>query len=221
MGHWFQRNPSWCTSYRIHCIAWILNFLRIPDSFREKTALKFWKPKKKQNRIRCVNDIECKDWQAGWRLCLFLGRPSGAVFSRIKLGLFFVLWVVSVNNFWYGNFQILNRLFIVNAGNGFKMLWKALGAFLDARTLAKIHVRILKTQLHFASQAARIKCLFQLQVLGYNYLSNLLEVIDQRCKSMQIFGIYINYCSESIVSFGYECFFHLLAPLKVFLFPLQ
>ncbi|XP_061981220.1 phosphatidylinositol/phosphatidylcholine transfer protein SFH11-like isoform X3 [Populus nigra] len=50
---------------------------------------------------------------------------------------------------------ILNRLFIVNAGNGFKMLWKALGAFLDARTLAKIHV------------------------LGYNYLSNLLEVIDQ------------------------------------------
>ncbi|KAI5594335.1 phosphatidylinositol/phosphatidylcholine transfer protein SFH11 isoform X3 [Populus trichocarpa] len=51
--------------------------------------------------------------------------------------------------------EILNRLFIVNAGNGFKMLWKALGAFLDARTLAKIHV------------------------LGYNYLSNLLEVIDQ------------------------------------------
>jgi hypothetical protein len=99
MGHWFQRNPSWCTSYRIHCIAWILNFLRIPDSFREKTALKFWKPKKKQNRIRCLNDIEYKDWQAGWRLCLFLGRPSGAVFSRIKLGLFFVLWVVSVNNF--------------------------------------------------------------------------------------------------------------------------
>ena len=95
------------------------------------------------------------------------------------------------------------------------MLWKALGAFLDERTLAKIHVRILKTQLHFPSQAARIKCLFQLQVLGNNYQSNLLEVIDQRCKSMQlIFGIFINYCSESIVSFGYECFFHMLAPLS-------
>ncbi|KAG5248844.1 phosphatidylinositol/phosphatidylcholine transfer protein [Salix suchowensis] len=50
---------------------------------------------------------------------------------------------------------ILNRLFIINAGNGFKMLWKALMAFLDARTLAKIHV------------------------LGYDYLSKLLEVIDQ------------------------------------------
>ncbi|KAJ6932919.1 hypothetical protein NC651_008366 [Populus alba x Populus x berolinensis] len=51
--------------------------------------------------------------------------------------------------------EILNRLFIVNAGNGFRMLWKALGAFLDERTLAKIHV------------------------LGNNYQSNLLEVIDQ------------------------------------------
>lgn len=40
-------------------------------------------------------------------------------------------------------FQTLNRLFIVNAGSGFKMLWKAVKAFLDARTLAKIQVRVL------------------------------------------------------------------------------
>ncbi|CAL9029429.1 unnamed protein product [Prunus brigantina] len=51
--------------------------------------------------------------------------------------------------------ETLNRLFIVNAGSGFKMLWKAVKAFLDTRTLAKI------------------------QVLGYNYQSNLLDVVDQ------------------------------------------
>ncbi|XP_031248504.1 phosphatidylinositol/phosphatidylcholine transfer protein SFH11 isoform X3 [Pistacia vera] len=48
----------------------------------------------------------------------------------------------------------LHCLFIINAGSGFRMLWKVIKAFLDVRTLAKIHV------------------------LGHNYLSNLLELID-------------------------------------------
>ncbi|KAF9602436.1 hypothetical protein IFM89_027565 [Coptis chinensis] len=50
--------------------------------------------------------------------------------------------------------QTLHRLFIVNAGSGFRVLWKALKAFLDPRTLAKI------------------------QVLGSNFQNNLFEVID-------------------------------------------
>ncbi|XP_009763043.1 phosphatidylinositol/phosphatidylcholine transfer protein SFH11 isoform X1 [Nicotiana sylvestris] len=50
--------------------------------------------------------------------------------------------------------ETLHRLFIINAGSGFKVLWKAIKTFLDQRTLAKI------------------------QVLGSNYSKTLLEVID-------------------------------------------
>ncbi|XP_060211114.1 phosphatidylinositol/phosphatidylcholine transfer protein SFH11 [Lycium barbarum] len=50
--------------------------------------------------------------------------------------------------------ETLHRLFIINAGSGFKVLWKAIRTFLDQRTLAKI------------------------QVLGSNYSKTLLEVVD-------------------------------------------
>ncbi|XP_058778204.1 phosphatidylinositol/phosphatidylcholine transfer protein SFH11 [Vicia villosa] len=50
--------------------------------------------------------------------------------------------------------ETLNKLFIVNAGSGFKILWKAVKAFLSERTVMKI------------------------QVLGFDYASVLLEAID-------------------------------------------
>ncbi|CAH2046040.1 unnamed protein product [Thlaspi arvense] len=50
--------------------------------------------------------------------------------------------------------ETLHRLFVVNASSGFRMLWLALKTFLDARTLAKV------------------------QVLGPNYLGEILEAID-------------------------------------------
>ncbi|KGN55868.1 phosphatidylinositol/phosphatidylcholine transfer protein SFH11 isoform X2 [Cucumis sativus] len=50
--------------------------------------------------------------------------------------------------------ETLNQLFIINAGSGFKILWKALRAFLEPRTLAKIHV------------------------LGHSFVHELREIID-------------------------------------------
>lgn len=40
------------------------------------------------------------------------------------------------------NLQTLNRMYVVNAGPGFKkMLWPAAQKFLDAKTTAKIQVK--------------------------------------------------------------------------------
>ena len=86
--------------------------------------------------------------------------------------------------------QTLNKLFIINAGSGFRVLWKAVKTFLDVRTVAKIQVWII-IPYYFILRYCEVHMLYfgciyvelarlLFQVLGSNYLSVLLEAIEPR-----------------------------------------
>ncbi|XP_022923475.1 phosphatidylinositol/phosphatidylcholine transfer protein SFH11 isoform X1 [Cucurbita moschata] len=94
--------------------------------------------------------IEAKKHIASTTTILDVGGAGVSNFSKPARYLFTEIQKIDSN--YYP--ETLNRLFIVNAGSGFKILWKALRAFLDARTLAKIHV------------------------LGNNFIPELREIID-------------------------------------------
>jgi hypothetical protein len=77
--------------------------------------------------------------------------------------------------------ETLHRLYIINAGQGFKMLWGTIKSFLDPQTASKIHV------------------------LGSKYQNKLLETIDERlglfychkyCSLVPILIILFNSCFQ-------------------------
>ena len=72
-------------------------------------------------------------------------------------------------------------MFIINAGNGFRLLWNTIKTFLDPKTTAKIHVSsFLLISAFLQSLPFDPSVNVSLQVLGNKYQSKLLEVIDAR-----------------------------------------
>ncbi|CAH8377201.1 unnamed protein product [Eruca vesicaria subsp. sativa] len=77
--------------------------------------------------------------------------------------------------------ETLHRMFIVNAGFGFRnLIWPAAQKFLDAVTIAKIQVMYYRLFFYLLSTATNLLFVLITQVLEPKSLSKLLETIDSR-----------------------------------------
>lgn len=121
--------------------------------------------------------------------------------------------------------QTMCRMFIINAGQGFRLLWNTVKGFLDPKTTAKIHVRS-SYQFSYPYPIPRIYISngnFDRQVLGNKYQSKLLEVIDARLvfqypeKSASHFKV----CVHSWLYTNYILLQYLLKSVKVFYIELH
>ena len=86
--------------------------------------------------------------------------------------------------------QTLHQLYVINAGQGFKMLWGTIKSFLDPETASKIHVwleLLIALTLPFMCSFWFIYWFshrsFHIKVLGSKYQTKLLEIIDGRLGS--------------------------------------
>jgi uncharacterized membrane protein len=80
-------------------------------------------------------------------------------------------------------------MYVINAGQGFKMLWGTIKSFLDPKTASKIHVILSLYHIYSIHSVigTLILIIFQclhLKVLGTKYQNKLLEIIDERSETL-------------------------------------
>lgn len=105
--------------------------------------------------------------------------PCGQIWKLYTLLIFsslwfFFPWKILCMSLEFGALQ--NRLFVNNAGSGFRMLWNAIKSFLDPKTAAKVHESIYKCTLK-----KKILCkpyFWECYVVRVGYSPALLQVED-------------------------------------------